>query len=268
VSEKDPIEILKKTEGHLGNWMDRFHRITEIAPIVQESLEEVSWARKAMEDRPPGSNNVSRALVADWAETAHNNIIAALPPLPYCANATALQVSSSATSSNTAVISYIYEVGQIDTPAARDYFQNQFESYRTLQEQHDRPRRVREMISSRWPGCLDRFDAAFEAHRRFKSRQITEDAAAIAIRTALEGIKGELFQEARRNARENMTWTEMAGRLCRNPSHKDLLLNQEVAHKTLHGHLSNLAKVRPAGQLPNIEIIWTMFLDHLLVMLS
>jgi hypothetical protein len=268
VSEKDPTEKLKETENYLQTWMDHFREASQAAPFVQESLEEVSWARRALEDRPPESNNVSRELVADWAETAHNNLIAVLPPIPSFGNTSGFQVSSSTASSNSAVVRYIYEVGQIGTPAAKEYFENKFESYRTLQDQHDRPQRVREMISRRWPGCLDRFDAAFEVQRRFKAKLITEDAAAIAIRTALEGIKGEIFQEVRRNTRENMTWAEMARRLCRNSSHQDLLLKQEAAYNTIHGHLSKLAKKRPAGQIPSIEVIWTFFLDHLLVMLT
>jgi hypothetical protein len=124
------------------------------------------------------------------------------------------------------------------------------------------------MIANRWPRCLDRFDAAFEAQRRLRAGTGSEYSAALEIRTAIEGVKGELFEEARHNIRENMDWDMMAGRLCRDVEHQQLLLNQEVVYKTLHGHLSTLAKRRPVDQIPSIDALWTMFLDHLLIMLT
>lgn len=268
MSEKDPTEQLEKTKDYLQTWLDNLRQANIVAPTVQESLEELSWALKAMYDRPPESNNVSMTLVSNWAETAHNNITITLPQIPSYNLTSLIQVSSATSSSNTAVMSYIFEVGKIETPNVKEYFQKQVHTYRTLQEQHSRPKRVREMIAQRWQSCLNRFDMAFEAQRRFKTGVAAEADAGIAIRNALEAIKGELFEEARRNTRENMTWAEMARRLCRNPQHMDLLLNQEMVHKALHGHLSNLAKGRPADQIPSIDAIWTMFLDHLLIMLT
>ena len=259
---------LKETEDYLHAWLVNLHKANKIAPTVQEALEEVSWARQAMSFRPPESNSVSTALVQNWAETAHTNISNALPMIPSFTSTSATQVSSSATFSNTAVVSYIIEVGEIGTPAATEYAHKQIDIYNTIKEKHSRPALVRKLLAKRWHSCLERFDEAIEAYKKNTARTGTETAAAIEIRTALESVKGELFEEARTSSREKMDWSKMAHRLGCNEEHRKRLIDQETIHKTLHDHLSNMAKRRPANQLTSIDAIWAMFLDHLFVMLT
>ncbi len=262
------MDWLKKTEDHLQTWLTNHRKASEIAPAVQESLEEVAWARQALSTRPPEAGNLSSTQVDQWAYGAFQRITELLPQMPSYEPAVGTQVNSVTSSSNAAVMAYILDVRQIGTPTAVTYAENQAKTYRAIQEKHDRPARVRQLLAQRWPTMLSRFDAAVAACSQCAAGTGSEVAAAVEVRTVLDGVQGELFAEARSFQGEKMSWSKMAHRLGRDPGHQQQLLNQEAPRATLFGHLSAIAKRRPAQQIPSIDSLWSLCLDHLFAVLA
>jgi hypothetical protein len=85
------------------------------------------------------------------------------------------------------------------------------------------------------------------------------------MRTTLDGVEGELFEEARSWPKENMKWDIMADRLGKDPTRRRLLLNQGSIRTRLYEHLSDIAKRRPKPNTPALDALWTTWLDHLLI---
>ena len=259
---------LREIEEYLRTWLERVKQANKAAPIVQETYEEVTWARQALDARPPEAANLPTTQIDQWVDEAYKNIKTLLPQIPHFDANTVIQVNSVTTSANTAVTAYVYSVGELGTPAANKWATEQAATYKTLQERHTRPARVRELLANRWPRVIDRFDAAVTAYGQCATNTGEDATAALEMRTALDAVQGELFDEARSSPSEKMTWDIMASRLTQDPVRRQVLLNQGSIRTTLRDQLSVVAKRRPGNQTPGIDALWTMWLDHLFVVLT
>lgn len=95
-------------------------------------------------------------------------------------------------------------------------------------------------------------------------------AAAMEIRTLLDGVKGELWERAKKWPKENMTWDIMADRLAVNDltGHSKELMTQGKIRSSLIHRLSDIGKDREGGSATNLDYIWTEVLDHLYAILG
>jgi len=259
---------LREIEEYLRTWLERVKQANKVAPIIQETYEEVSWARQALDGRPSEAVDLPTTQIDQWAEETHKNIKTLLPQIPRFDTNAVIQVNSMTTSANSAVAVYVYGVGELEKPATIKWATEQTSIYKALQEKHTRPARVRDLLANRWPQVLDRFDVAVTAYRNCGTNTEGIAAAALEMRTALDAVQGELFAEARSNQGEKMTWDIMATRLTQDPVRQQVLLNQGSIRSTLRDHLSGVAKRRPEAQTLGIDTLWTMWLDHLLVILT
>jgi len=91
------------------------------------------------------------------------------------------------------------------------------------------------------------------------------------MRNLLYGIKGELFNRARKQPQENMTWGKMAQRLAKGVqggNEQQILLKEEAKYTSLNDFLSPTAKGRDASSSMNLEHAWTQLLDHIYTVLG
>ena len=102
----------------------------------------------------------------------------------------------------------------------------------------------------------------------FKAGTTPKTSTAVEIRTLIDGVKGDLFNLARKWQKENMSWEEMVERLARGEIEKQELLDQKKVHSSLISRLSDVLKDREGGSITNIENIWIQVLDHLYVLLN
>jgi hypothetical protein len=265
------VNKLKDTEDYLRTWLNRYRQATDIAPGVQETLEEVTWANNALCNVPPGAEGVSRDPVDRWTEFNHDHITRVLPQLPSftSANSTGMiNVSSSTASANNAVMSYVLKVGGAGTPSANSYASEHVGAYMALQEKRGRVSQVRGLLNSRWPRCIERFDAAVQAYKLQSVGTGSASNTALEMRTVLDGVQGELFVEARYKHGEKKDWSLIADRVGRDAFQKQLLLNQEEIRSDLYGQLSSIAKRRSDQQTQALDALWSMFLNHLFAVLS
>jgi hypothetical protein len=184
-----------------------------------------------------------------------------------------VQSSTGISASGTAsVYEFVSRVGDLQTPSAIDYSGSYTASYQKLQQEQDRPTEVRNLILKLGnPQTLERFDRAFTAYYGVSSDTAERTAAAMEMRTLLDGIKGDLFESARRHSGENMTWSIMAKRLAKGQSgglEETEIRNQEKSLSSLISRLSQIAKVREGGSLTNITHVWTQLIDHIYTVLN
>ena len=90
-------------------------------------------------------------------------------------------------------------------------------------------------------------------------------AAALHMRTLVDGVKGELFERARIAKGEKMDWALMSARLGSDALRAVSLRNQETFREALYKDLSGTAKLRGVG---SPDDLWSRTLDHLLVVLG
>jgi hypothetical protein len=96
-------------------------------------------------------------------------------------------------------------------------------------------------------------------------------AAALEIRTLLDEMQGFLFEKAHTQAKETITWNEMAKRLAKGvyAGHQyQGLITQGARHSALIDTLSRIAKDREGKLLNSVEDIWTQTLDHIFIVLG
>lgn len=261
---------LRETEEYLRNWLEHFKQVSNAAPAVQQTFEEVTWARQALDGRPPEAANLSTAQIDHWVEAAHVHITSSLPQIPHFDPKTVTQVNSLTTSANNAVSAYIQDVAKLGTSAAIRWATKQIAMYKSLQERYTRSDHVRDLLAKRWPQVLPRFDAAVTAYKRCAINTGSDAAAAVEMRTTLDAVQGELFYKARLTPREKMNWDVMANRLAQDPIRCQVLQAQGLNREALMGYLSNMAKRRPGNKtpMPNIDALWTMWIDHLFLVIT
>lgn len=259
------MDDLKKLQSHLRTWLGRYRQASEIAPAVQEAADEVDWQIDTLASRPPEAQNVSTAQLDEQARLAFLRVSSVLPQMPEYPPSLTLGVNSITTSSSSAANSYILCVADIGTPSAVSWANQSFDSYRTLQEAHRRHERVRELIARRFPTVLSRFDSAVRAYQQNRVDVGPLSAAALEMRTLLDGVQGELLERARKSPGERMSWSTMSERLASTASGPDVLRSQETVRASLYSDLSAVAKQRGVR---SIENLWTRTLDHLFVVLG
>lgn len=118
---------------------------------------------------------------------------------------------------------------------------------------------------------IERFDRAYNAFYAFKSDIGTRTAAAGEIRTLLDGIKGVLYNKARKSEKEDVNWSQMSQRLAKNGTNSIECQNisaQERVRGNLINDLSIILKDREGIILRNLENIWIESLDHIFTILS
>ena len=107
---------------------------------------------------------------------------------------------------------------------------------------------------------------------QFKAGAGNKTAAAMEMRTFLDGLSGELVQMAKRSKTENTpTWEKMAKRLSKNGASSvecQEVLRQETVRSSLVSRLSDVGKDREGSSVTNLNHIWTELLEHAFTVLS
>ena len=84
---------LREIEEYLRTWLERVKQANKAAPIVQETYEEVTWARQALDARPPEAANLPTTQIDQWVDEAYKNIKTLLPQIPHFDANTVIQVN-------------------------------------------------------------------------------------------------------------------------------------------------------------------------------
>ncbi|MEQ1911577.1 MAG: hypothetical protein ABMA15_22360 [Vicinamibacterales bacterium] len=259
------MDDLKKLSNQLHTWLDHYRSAARIAPSVQEAAEEVDWQISVLEARPTEAYSVPMTRFDERARFALQSVGQLLPEMPEYRPGIDLRINSITSSTGISANNYIVEVADLGTPSAVDWARRAQEGYQALQTAHRRHERVRELLLVRFPLVVGRFDAAVVAYQQARLNVGHQSGAALEMRTVLDGIQGELFERARQNTREKMTWSVMSSRLAPGSTADTLLRSEESNRRSLYEDLSAVAKQRGAR---SIEALWSRTVDHLFVVLA
>ena len=253
-------------------WLERHKQASEIAPAVNDALCQVEWELAALADLPDEAKNISTTQLDDQAAEMYSEVESILPMMPEYPRVITFQVNSISTSSSTGVTTFVSHVGHLGTPEATNYASRHLAAYERLQEAQCRPAVVRTAIEELFTGdTLARFDAANTAMHQSVTGLGTESAAAMEMRTLLDGIQGQLYVAAGRQPQQSMNWESMARLLFKHPS-ESAMLNQLLAQgpvrSQLVDELSNIGKRRTGARSIDLRSVWLRTLDHVFIVLS
>ncbi|MGE3492015.1 MAG: hypothetical protein AB7N29_18565 [Vicinamibacterales bacterium] len=255
--------------NYLRTWLERHKGASDVAPSVQEALDEAEWELGVIRDRPLDAANLSTTRIDEYSGMALRRVTDALPMLPDYDLSASLRINSISTSSSSAAFTYVHEVGMIGTPAAVEYSLAKADQYRVLQESHQRRSRVRGLIQELVPRATVRFEAACLAVDQSRIGVSAKSAAASELRNLVDGVQGELIELARRTPREQFNWETMSERLA--PTSSDMqavLLEQGRLRSTLYADLSYATKLREGERAQPIENLLARALNHVFAVLS
>ncbi len=268
----EKITKLKQTHDYLLKWIDRNQKAQEVLPLVHDSLDLLGWTIEAVEKCPVQGKEQMLDDLGDQVDDSVNLWIQRLPMIPsYDKNAI---VNATTLLSGTCNSAYVCVSGMADsdTPEIKEYSNYYSTAYRSLQEKHGRPEKVRNLIRSLDnQNTLERFERAINAWTAVKSGTGERAAVATEMRTLLDGVKGVLFEKARARQGENMTWEEMAKRLSKESetgAEEQALVDQNGKRSILLDKLSTVLKDREGETLTDIDDLCTMVLDHLYIVLQ
>jgi hypothetical protein len=264
-TESDDIKALEAKHEYLKEWLDRYRKAQYILPHVQMQLDITEWELNALSNRPEEASEIpSGGLTSRWNRD-NDYLTDALPLMPDYDVRVLINSTAFTTEGSASVYEYVARVGDLGTPNAITYSNEYTTSYRVLQASQERPKAIRQLLEQfRNEQTLERFDRASKAYLATKSGVGERTAAALEMRTFLDGVKGDLFAKARQQPNENMHWARMAERLAINgPSGIEcqVLLSQASIHSSLINRLSQVAKDREGQSVTNLDNIWTQMVD-------
>jgi len=241
---QDELENFYKKRDYLDEWLSRHKEAHDIVPHVRKIQDMTNWEIEALENRPTSSG-----------EMPSDDIIMAVN-----------------TSSTATIYTHVVKWAEADTSEAEEYSKKFTGLYHDLQTKQKRPEEVRALIAGLSDSSiLGRFDKALEAYSHAKAGTVNRTDAALAMRNLIEGIKGKIYQLARKQEKENMTWPIMAERLAKGEP-QGTECNELEHHKSiyspLHERLSYVLKEREGGSPANLDQLWTQVLDHIYAVLG
>jgi len=268
LNKKKKIEILESKLKLYDDWQDGFKTAQEIAPQIQRNKELTEWQKNALKDLPEEASDIPVIGLEDQLNRDFTHLKLNLPIIPSNDVASFAYTTGSSSAITSEIFSIVSRAGDIDTPETKSYSKKYAQSYQELQESQSRSNEVRKLISELGNNqTVRRFDDAKEAVTLYKTGTYKRTGCATDIRNLLAGVEGDLFQNARKWDKENMTWETMAERLSKEECEFDEIIRQKGVRSSLLDRLADVLKDREGGSITNIEFIWTQVLDHLIALL-
>lgn len=268
------INTLEAKKEYLTEWLARFKKAQGVLPPVQMHIDLTDWELDALTNSPDGAEDISIEELEEKIEGDYRFLQKALPMMPdydFSTLTDSTSVAVSGATGESGFSGYVANVGELGTQEAIAYSRIYIDRYQELQESQFRPQVVRDLVKKLGVQAIERFDRAFNAYIAFKSGIGERTAAALEMRTLIDGIKGDLFQRARSVPRENMTWKIMVQRLLKEKSggiEENTFIAQEANRDTLINSLSDVAKDREGKSSKNLGLLWMQTLDHIYVILT
>jgi hypothetical protein len=268
----DELQNRKAKQNYLKTWLQNFGKAKGLIPHVQRELEKTEWEIEALSNKPDEASEIPTGEMGLLFQNDFSFLSQSLPMIPNFDSKASSTSDAFTTSGTASVFEFVSRVGDIDTPTAFEYSRYYTARYQAIQVAHNLPNQIRSLLE-RLPtnNTLDRFNRAEKSYLVFKAESGERTSAAIEMRTFIDGLKGDLFQLARRHEKEDMSWTEMAKRLSKGGAaglEYNEIMRQEGIRSSLIKRLSAVGKDREGKSLTDLNNIWSELLDHAFTILN
>jgi hypothetical protein len=269
---KDELDNRKAKHDYLANWLENYGQAEELVPKVQREKEKTEWEIEALDNAPDEADEIPKGDMVVNFEIDYEHLTHTLPMLPTFDTNAFMGSTGVSTSGTASVYEFVSRVGDIGTQKAIEYSNHFTGRYQAIQSEHNRSTDIRILLARfHNQGTSDRFERAEDSYMRFKAGVGERTAAAMEIRTFLDGLKGDLFQKAKKREKENMTWEEMAIILSKGGASSvecHEMVQQGKIRSSLISRLSDVGKNREGGSITDLNHIWTEALDHIYTVLN
>ena len=204
--QDDSIKQLQAQRDYLLTWLQRNKDAQTIVPTIQKMIDDLNWQIDALSNRPEESEEIYLEFKPESIE----RLTGMIPPMPlYDANQTS-SFYAVTTSGSTGVFSFVSRVGDIPTLPTHTYSDKYVRSFQEMRSSQNRPSEVHELlIKLNNPNLLDRFDRAVHTYSNLRAGLAERTAAAVDMRTLIDGLQGVLFERSKQLEGENMMWEIM-----------------------------------------------------------
>jgi hypothetical protein len=269
---ENEIENRRKKEEYLSDWVQKFNQASEFIPKIEQLRDITRWEIDALSNAPEEAEEVPTGDMLETFNTDFGLLTLALPPLPEISKEFFSSTDGSTTASSSVVFVHVTRVGDIPNENAKAYSEQYSSRYQELQNKYNFPEEIRFLLNKMgFPNTLSRFNSAEKFYFLYKGENKAKTAAAMEMRTFLDGLKGDLFNLARLNTSENMTWDKMALRLTggdKSSQEFSLLLRQGKDQSSLTNRLSSIGKNREGQSVTNLHYIRNELLSHVYTILK
>jgi len=269
--QKKIAEGVQKKIDYLEDWAARAKGVKYATPHVQNVLDSAYWERDVLSSIPP-----TVAYPLSGIAAAINNdleILSSAFPLPPKYDPI-LTASGNVVNTSGTLMLYdcVAKVGKYGTPDAQEYSEKYTAKYQEIQQKQSQAEEVRGLIEKlENANMLERFDKASTAYSCLKAGTAERTEVGNEMRNLLQGLRGILWEIAKKNPKENMTWTIMAERLAIGGPGSvqcNTLKAEEAKYISLMGSLSHISKDWEGSSPINLELVWSQLIGHLYVVLG
>jgi hypothetical protein len=266
--------LLKKVTGkinHLGKSLTKRKLTQKLSPNTQNKFEKTDREITTSSNNPEEADEISLTSLEANLEKDRQFLVDALPTLLEYKISVFPSADDSSGATTTIVSEHITGVEDTGTPQAQTYSNRITRLYRDLKASKSDPNDVRRLLDKIGnQQTKDRFEEAYNSFQSYKSGVIDEQTSALLMRNFLASLQEDLFNLARKQPEENMTWEMMVARLVKATIgvEEDILLEQERIQNSLIRQLSDIIEDREGDSQTNLEYIWTQLSDHVYIVLS
>lgn len=268
----DILQSLINRREHLSNWLKSLRDAIEISRFVKLQLDYTNWMIETINSL---SGTEGPFYGTNFAKQVNENteyIRRAFPPLSPFDYSTVGSSSGFTAADSSTLFSILVDIDEFTTGETNTYVNELITKYRELEEQYKRHEEVFQLLQEHnFKDSISRFNDAFEMYNLYKNDFTNSSSAANEIRNLINGIKGDLFEKARKREKENMTWSTMAQRLAKsgpNSNECNEIKNQEGEQSDLIDLLSRILKKREGIHTIDLDTIWIRTLDHIYIVLN
>ena len=266
--EDEPQQVLEDSIQHLELFERRLRGANEAAPLVRQAIDQLRWQRESIVQMPESLKpSISEHAKQEFRTTRDflKQVVPLVPSveLPPIESGTGLTTTTSSE-----VFSMVVAAEKVDDQHGRRWAFDRKEAYRNVQRENQPT--TRSLLKGLNSPLAAEYAAAISLLDSIHSAASSPEATALAWRTLLDRVRGELLEKARRWPDENMTWSRMAKRLAKGKASgaaAKKLTEQEHILSKIKGQLSTVAKKRSQDPQRELEDAVAQANDFLLATL-
>lgn len=271
---KKSISRIRSIKDYQKKYIEQVKNAVETVPMVEKNIEWADWAEKSViKSEEEGSNLFSSVEFDKSLSLIEDSIKDVLPNLSIDPQVVGGTIGSANATLSAVVFDRINggannlgnNTGWI-TPLNKEYY--------SLQSKHNDVDEIANLLKG--TGLKEEFLKAVDKYSKVTSDISSYEEAAIIMRNVIEGLKGYLFEEVRKNSKtsqskENLKWDHISNNLAIGgvgSNQSILLLSKKEILEDIHSNLGNIAKNTGSDLKSLLQTYYSKWLNFLYTTLS